>query len=223
MAGGGRPIDISVAVAPGMVLWPGDPPTEVAPVTRLARGDEANVSRLALGTHSGTHCDPPRHFDDAGRAVDRLDLAALVGPAWVADLTHVARDIGAADLDAAGVPAGTVRLLLKTRNSRHWARGDAAFDPDFVGVAADGARWLLARGVRLVGIDYLSIERFDAPPDFPTHRLLLAAGVVIVETLDLSAVASGPYTFAFLPLKVAGGDGAPGRAILLPPGAFTES
>lgn len=222
MAGGGRAIDISVAVEAGMPLWPGDPPTEVAPVARVASGEGANVSRLALGTHSGTHCDPPRHFDDAGRAADELDLDALVGPAWVADLGHVRYSIGASDLAAAGVPAGTARLLLKTRNSHHWARGDAAFDPDFVGVAPDGARWLIERGVRLVGIDYLSIERYDAPPDFPTHRLLLAAGVVIVETLNLAAVAPGSYTLVFLPLKVAGGDGAPGRALLLPPGAFTE-
>lgn len=208
MAGGGRAIDISVAVGAGMVLWPGDPPTEVAPVARVADGDGANVSRLALGTHSGTHCDPPRHFDDAGRAADELDLDVLVGPTWVADLGHVEHSIGANDLDAAGVPAGTARLLLKTRNSRHWARGDLAFDPDFVGVSPDGARWLIERGVRLVGIDYLSIGDEEA------HRVLLDAGVIAVEGLDLRHVVSGWYELICLPLRVPAADGAPARAVL---------
>lgn len=218
MFAGKRPIDVSLALSHALPVWPGDPPITITPASRVADGDVANVSRLELGTHTGTHCDPPHHFLDDGRTVDQLDLAVLLGPALLLDLTAVRGAVGAADLDRAGVPPGTERLLLKTANSRRWATGSTTFDRDFVGLAPDGARWLVEHGVRLVGIDALSIERFDTTPDYPVHHLLLGAAIVVVEGLDFSRVGAGRYTFLFLPLKIAGGDGAPGRAVLVADG-----
>lgn len=212
----GRIHDISVAIGPDLGVWPGDPPTAIERVCDVAAGDGYTLTRLSLSAHLGTHVDAPAHFVAGGATVDGLDLGTLIGPAVVVDLRHVAA-IGAGDLDAAGVPPGTRRLLLRTRNSDRWARGQRAFDPGFVGVTPDGAAWLVAHGVRLVGIDGPSIAPFDdveAP-----HVALLGAGVVVVEGLDLHAVAPGAYTLACLPLKVAGAEGAPARAVLIDAGA----
>jgi arylformamidase len=207
-------IDISVAVHAGLATYPGNPTPSVTPVLRIGAGDSSNVSELRLGTHAGTHVDPPAHFFDGALAADALPLDALVGPATVLDLTRVERAVTPADLDAAGFPPGAERVLLRTRNSARWREPGAAFDRDYVSLAPDAARLLVERGVRLVGIDALSIEGFGAPGR-PTHRTLLAAGVVIVEGLDLSNAAAGDYLLVCLPLKLVGADGAPARAVLL--------
>lgn len=192
-------IDISRPIGPDTPVWPGDPPVLVEPVARVEAGDPAGVSRLQLGTHTGTHVDPPAHFLPGGATVDELPLDVLVGPAIVADLTAVA-SVDAGALDALALPAGTVRVLLKT--------GAGA------GVlSADGARWLVERGVRLVGADTLSVE--PGTDAYPVHRVLLGAGVVIVEGLDLTAAAAGTYQLVCLPLRITGGDGAPARAVLI--------
>ncbi len=211
----GRIIDVSLGIGPDLLTWPGDPGVSVEPAARLERGDPANVSELRLGSHTGTHVDPPYHFIEGQPTVDGLPLATFFGRAIVADLTG-AEAIGAAELDALDLADGTERLLCKTRNSELWSRLPVAFPDDYVAVSPDGARWLVDRGVRLVGVDFLSVER-DGPPDFPVHRTLLGAGAVIVEGLDLSAVRPGPYTLVCLPLKVVGGDGAPARAALIEP------
>lgn len=199
-------IDISLPIGPSLAVWPGDPPVEVEPLTRVEEGDPG-VSRLALGTHTGTHVDPPAHFVSGGATVDELPLDVLVGPAVVADCTGGA-PIDAARLEGLGLPAGTARLLLKT------AAGTAAGL-----LTAGGAGWLVERGVRLVGADTLSIE--PETEEYPVHRILLGAGVVIVEGLDLTAAAPGPYELVCLPLRITGGDGAPARAVLLPLGSTT--
>lgn len=183
-----------------MAVWPGDPPVLVEPLSRVEAGDVAAVSRLALGTHTGTHVDPPAHFLAGGATVDQLPLDVLVGPAVVADLTG-GGPIDAARLEALGLADGTVRLLLKTSAT------EGLLTPD-------GAAWLVERGVRLVGADTLSIE--PATDNYPVHRCLLGAGVIIVEGLDLTAAAPGRYQLVCLPLRIAGGDGAPARAVLLP-------
>jgi arylformamidase len=195
-------IDISRPIGSDLPVWPGDPAVLVEPVARLEAGDVAAVSHLALGTHTGTHVDPPAHFVPGGATVDELDLDLLVGPAVVADLTG-GTPVDAARLDALGLPAGTTRLLLKT-----------GCDGPTGLLSSEGAAWLVARGVQLVGADTLSIE----PPDgsYPVHRLLLGAGVIIVEGLDLTAAPAGRYGLACLPLRIEGGDGAPARAVLLP-------
>ena len=191
-------IDITRPISATLPVWPGDPPVEVEPVTSLEAGDPAAVSRLALGTHTGTHVDPPAHFLAGGATVDDLPLDVLVGPAIVVDLAGAAP--GEAELRA--LVGHHDRVLLKTGA----ARGV---------VTADMARRFVDGGLRLVGIDTPSIEPDTA--EYPVHRLLLTAGVVIVEGLDLSAVAPGDYQLVCLPLRIAGGDGAPARAVLMTP------
>jgi arylformamidase len=205
-------IDVSVPLRTGMVVYEGDPEVAIEPVTRIAAGDLANVSRMALGTHSGTHMDAPRHFIDGAPGVDRIPLDALVGPAIVADARGAPGDIDAAALAALDVPAGTERLLLRTRNEALRARD--AFTRDFAGIADDAARELVAMGVRLIGIDYLSIAPSAEPS--PTHLALLDAGVAVVENLDLRRAPPGAYELVCLPLRLEGADGAPARALLRP-------
>ena len=193
-------IDISRPIGPDTPVWPGDPPVVVEPVARVRDGDPADVSRLALGTHTGTHVDPPAHFLPGTATVDALPLEVLIGPAVVAQFSPGPIDETA--LESTALPDGSARLLLKT--------GGAAG-----AVTPDGARWLVERGVRLVGADTLSIE--PETDDYPVHRTLLGACVVIVEGLDLAAVGPGSYELVCLPLRVVDGDGAPARAVLMRP------
>jgi arylformamidase len=210
----GSIIDISLPVGPELVVWPGNPQVRITPASRLSNGDASNVSQLSLGTHSGTHVDPPSHFLEEGMTAEQLPLDALVGEAMVADLTGVDGSIRPRDLDELPIPPEVSRVLFKTRNSDRWHQPGAGFTADYVSLSVEGARWLVRRGIRLVGTDSLSIETYRAPGR-PTHHVLLEAGVTVVEGLDLWDVAPGLYTLLCLPLKVAGGDGAPARAVLL--------
>jgi arylformamidase len=205
--------DISLTISPDLPVWPGDPPIRLERVQRMEEGANANVTHASLGVHVGTHVDAPYHFlgGDAD-TVDRLPLDALIGPALVVSLPEVRR-ITADVLEQIDLPAGVSRLLFKTRNSTLWARGEASFQEDFVALSADAAKWLVARNVQLVGVDYLSVAPFHE--SVPTHRILLSAGVIIVEGLDLSGVEPGDYTLCCLPLKIKGSDGAPARAVLV--------
>jgi arylformamidase len=206
--------DITLPIRTGQFSWPGDPPVAVTPRFRIADGDPANVSEVRLSSHTGTHVDPPAHFLDGGATVDQLPLDALMGEATVIDLTGRPGPIGPADLEDLYLPAGTERLLMKTDNSARWPERLHTFPDDYVALSPAGAAWMVERGVRLVGIDFLSVEEYGAP-GHPTHVTLLSAGVVILEGLDLSAVAAGAYELACLPLPLAGCDGAPARAVLL--------
>ena len=210
-----RPIDISLPVGPELLTWPGDPGIEVRPAKRISKGDPANVSELRIGTHTGTHVDPPVHFVEGADPIDAVALNVLFGEAVVADLRAVDA-IGASELEALSLPEGTERLLCRTRNSELWTRLPADFPDHYVAVTPDGARWCVDRGLRLVGVDFLSVEA-DGPSDHPVHHTLLENGVIIVEGLDLSAVEPGTYTFACLPLRITGGDGGPARAFLIEP------
>ncbi|MGI0132416.1 MAG: cyclase family protein [Thermoplasmata archaeon] len=205
-----RVIDISMPVYPGMPCFPGDPAVTVQRTHSIDRGDAYNVSTVNLGTHTGTHVDPPIHFLNDGVGIDAVDLGRLNGPCWVHAVPSSARLIDAAALR--DVPAGTSRLLLKTRNSARWVSEDRFF-PDYVALSPDGAREALHRGVRLVGIDALSIES-DTSGTFPVHHALLGEGALILEGLRLAEVAPGPYQLACLPLRLRGGDGGPARAML---------
>lgn len=206
-------IDVSLPYSPRLPTWPGNAPYEFQPVKRLASGDSSNVSRIQLGTHSGTHVDAPRHFLNDGRSVDQLDLAGLVGPCLVAEIPVAPgrMPITPVDLERAVGRAAPERLLLKTPNSRLWSTSD--FSPDFAFISPEAARWLVTSGVRLVGIDYLSVEEFRKP-GAPTHHVLLSAGVIIIEGLNLAHVEPGRYELVCLPLLLEGSDGAPARAIL---------
>ncbi len=202
-----RILDVSVPVEEEMPIYDGNPPVHLARVQSLEDGDGANVSRLDLGVHTGTHVDAPLHFLPGGAGAETLPLDVLVGPAQVADATTLMGPIDAASLESLHLPDGLERLLLKTPNSELWARD--AFTRDFIRLTGDGARFLIERGLRLVGIDYLSVGDPEA------HRELLGAGVVAVEGLDFRAVEPGAYTLVCLPLRLVGSDGAPARAILL--------
>jgi arylformamidase len=202
-------IDISLPIHSRMVLYEGDPGVDVTPRLEIAKGDTANVSLLSMGSHTGTHVDAPAHFIEGGDTVEGLPVDSLIGPALVAEVRSE-RLIGRRDLESLPLD-GQSRLLLKTRNSALWARG--AFTREFVALEIEGARYLTERGLRLIGIDYLSIEAFHSP-GHPVHRHLLGAGVVILEGLDLSRVAPGVYELVCLPLPVRGIDGAPCRAVL---------
>jgi arylformamidase len=207
-----RIYDISLPISESLVVWPGDPPIRITQPHHLDRGDEATVTRLDMGAHTGTHVDAPAHFVPGGSGVDTLDLNVLVGPALIIDARE-ADALSAAVLETLPIPTGTERVLFRTRNSDLWARGEPEFHEDFVAITEDGARWLIERGVRLVGVDYLSVAPFDAVT--PTHRALLRAGVVAIEGLDLSGIGPGAYQLVCLPLKIVGTDGAPARAILI--------
>jgi arylformamidase len=206
-------IDISVAVDASLPVWPGDPSIRIDRFLDISRGDAVNASSISCSLHTGSHVDAPFHHLVHGRGVDELPLTALIGPAVVADLT-AADEIGPRELEALRLPERVERLLCRTRNSAFWGDADRGFRTNFIAVTAPGAEWLVKRGIRLVGVDYLSVERFGAEPS-ETHRRLLEAEVVILEGLDLRDARPGQYWLACLPWKVRGVDGAPARAVLI--------
>lgn len=204
-------IDISVPVRSGMIHWPGDPAVVLERTKRLELGDSANVSRLDMGAHTGTHMDSPFHYLQGGARISEMPLSATLGPARVVQVEGDA--IERSQLERAGVCAGE-RLLFKTRNSRdRWF--ERPFDEDYVYVAEDAARLLAERGVQAIGIDYLSVGGFRED-GAAVHRILLGAGIWLIEGLDLAGVEPGNYELVCLPLKLAGADGAPARAVLRP-------
>lgn len=207
-----RIYDISIGISPDLPVWPGDPPVTLERVGEIAKGANSNVSRLVCGVHVGTHVDAPVHFLDGREGVELLSLKSLMGRAYVVELGD-ADVLDAATLQSAGIPPRTRRVLFKTRNSMLWSGGVQEFREDFVAVDVSGAEWLTQRGFHLVGVDYLSVAPFGESG--PTHRILLEAGVVVVEGLDLSEVTQGRYALYCLPLKLMGSDGAPARAILV--------
>ena len=210
--------DISVAVAPGETpVYPGDPGIEVGAWSAISRGDAANVTVLSFGAHTGTHLDAPAHFIDGAPGISSLPLEALVGPARVIEIPHGAEAVTEAHVSADAL-GGAERVIFKTRNSELWADARGRFREDFAYIEPAAARALAASGARLVGFDYLSVEKFGSK-DFATHTALLSAGVVILEGLNLSGVPAGDYELLCLPLKIAAGsgDGAPARALLRTP------
>ena len=200
--------DITVPISPTLPVFPGDPPVRIEPVSRITLGDPANVSHLSMSSHCGSHLDVSRHYSDHGVSVDHIPLTLLVGKALVADLRGVT-EIGAKALSR--LPLARVeRLLLRTDNSLLWDR--EGFYEAYAHLTEDGAAFLVEKKVRLVGIDYLSVERFDGNGE--VHRLLLGNGTVVLEGLNLDGIEAGEYELICLPLKIKGGDGAPVRAIL---------
>ena len=203
--------DVTVPIRSGMPIYEGDPPVKIEAASSLASGDSANVSFLHLGAHTGTHVDAPAHFIESAAKIDSLPLDVLIGPAR---LVHVAEDrteidsefLSSCDLES------VERIIFRTRNSGFWESG---FRKDFTHLLPEAAEMLVNRGVKLVGTDYLSIEKFHSG-HHRTHIALLARGVVIVEGLNLSGVPAGDYELICLPLKIAegAGDGAPARVVL---------
>lgn len=209
-----RVIDVSLPIGGNLLTWPGDPPIQVQAASRISKGDSANVSQLSLGSHTGTHIDPPFHFIDEGKRIDEIPPEFFVGEAFVADLTDVEGAVGPERLEKINLPGETSRLLLKTRNSDIWSRLPTAFPEDYVHLNPEGAAWVVSARIRLIGTDFLSIERRGAP-GHPTHVTLLEREVVIVEGLDLREAEEGMYQLICLPLRIEGGDGGPARALLI--------
>jgi len=203
-------MDISVPLRSGMVHWPGDAPPSMDRLADMDKGDVCNARMMHMSAHTGTHMDAPLHFLRDGMSIDQMPAEATIGPARVIqirDLNVIGRD----ELEKCDIRAGE-RLLFKTANStRCWKCRH--FLKEFVHVNAEAARYLVERRVSTIGVDYLSVGAY-AGDGVETHQILLSAGVWIIEGLDLSAVAPGEYEMVCLPLKIAGGDGAPARAFL---------
>jgi arylformamidase len=205
--------DVSAALTPGLPVWPGQQGLRRRLVLDRAKGDPATVSDLCLGAHSGTHIDAPAHFIVGGGTVASLPLEVLIGPAVVVDLSALPARVSSSDLERCPIPAHTQRLLLRTRNSG-WTR-DQDFRPGFVALDASAADWCVDNGIRLIGIDYLSIEAFGSEDQGnPVHHRLLRAKVVILEGLELEAIDSGLYQLVALPILAAAAEAAPARVVL---------
>ena len=204
-------IDVTVPLSAALPTFPGDPPFQIDVTHRMEGGDSYNVSRLTVGTHAGTHVDAPFHFIKGGATVDELALEILIGKVRVVDLGGK-DSVERADLEALDLREDQ-RVLIKTRNSGLLRQ--KAFQEDYVWLSPDAATYLAQVGIKLVGFDYLSIEKLGSR-DYAAHVALLEAGVVIVEGLDLSEIEPGEYDMVCLPLRIAGADGSPARVVQRP-------
>ena len=204
--------DVTVPLSEQTPVYEGDPAVQIEAAHRIAKGDAANVSRLCFGAHTATHVDAPAHFIEGARRVDQLEFSELLGVCRVVEVDGDVMAIEAAHIINL---VGVERVLFKTRNSDFWNDPAQGFRKDFTYIAPDAAQALVDLGVKLVGIDYLSVEKFGSE-DFMTHITLLEKEVVIIEGLDLREVSGGDYELICLPLKMVGGtgDGAPARTIL---------
>jgi len=203
--------DVTIGIGPQTPIYAGDPPALVESAKRLAAGDSANVSKLAFGAHTGTHVDAPNHFIEGTRRVDRLDLSKLIGPCRV---VRVPDEVQTVEPQHIGDISGVDRMIFKTKNSAFWS--DNEFHSDFAHLGPAAANTVVDAGVKLVGIDYLSIERFHSG-DHAVHKALLSKEIIILEGLDLREIDAGDYELICLPLKYTGGegDGAPARVVLI--------
>ena len=190
-------IDISMTISPDMEMYPGEPGPVITRISKLESGDQYNVSQLTLGTHTGTHVDPPLHFIEGGAGIDDMPLDMLVGPARVIDLSHIRNSIESVDIG--DVEPGEI-LLLKGKKGG-------------VRLTTEAAQYLMDNGIKTVGTDALSIGA--AGEEYEVHTVLLGANIAVVEGLVLSAVKAGKYLFVCLPLKVTTGDGGPARVVLI--------
>jgi arylformamidase len=206
-------IDVTATLDPGTTpVYEGDAPMTFRFLRDMRRGDALTLSAYSMGAHSGTHIDAPMHFIRDGASIDRVPLEALIGPARVVEIPDAVQAIDAAELQRHAW-RGAERVLFRTRSSmRGWMRS-STFHRDFAYIAPDAAQLLADAGVRLVGVDYISAEQFGAPAP-ATHRILLGKGIPIVEGLMLEGVRGGDYDLIVLPIKVAGHEGAPARAVL---------
>lgn len=204
-------IDISVPLKPDMPVWPGSVGLQLTQIKSIKMGHSSNDTQLHCDVHMGTHVDAPWHFIEDGTTIEQLSLDTLIGRAIVAYLPKV-EAITEADLSSLKLPSGTERLLLRTRNSELWAADVKEFKKDFVALTADAAQWIVDYGINLIGVDYLSVQRYGDSPR--THQILLKAGVVILEGLNLADVEPGTYELICLPICLVGSEGAPARAIL---------
>ena len=204
-------IDVSLTLKSDMLHWPGDPPVVIERVRDMDKGDTVNLSRMTMGVHSGTHVDAPVHFLNGAGGIDRISFHPLIGPARIIEIV-ADESIKEGDLAGKKLEKGE-RILLRTRNSINQILHSDTFDEGFIYLEEDAARFLAARGIKTLGVDYLSVGgyRKNGPA---IHRILLEAGIVIIEGLDLAGVLPGLYEMICLPMKILDADGAPARVIL---------
>jgi arylformamidase len=205
-------IDISVPLDPAIPTWPGSIGMKVERLYCFENGNDVNVSKLTCDVHTGTHIEAPLHFIPEGQSVSQIPLDILIGDVIVAYIP-LANVITPSELATLDIPPGTERLLLRTMNSKLWQNGNGIFHPDYVALTREAAQWIVDRGVKLLGVDYLSVEIYNDQTSC-THKTLLSGGVIILEGLNLSEVNPGMYELICLPLKLAGAEGAPARAVL---------
>ncbi|MBZ0192428.1 MAG: cyclase family protein [Candidatus Kuenenia stuttgartiensis] len=201
--------DVTVPISNAMITWPSDPAVSITGTSLISRGDFCNLSELKIGSHCGTHIDAPSHFLENGRTIDQLALENLIGEATVFEFKHK-ENIDVSDIKQLRFD-NVKRVLFKTVNSSYWKF--STFKKDFVYLTKDAAQYLVDKGIRLVGVDYLSVEKFESQLA-ETHHTLLRNDVIILEGLDLSNVERGRYELIALPLKIKDGDGSPARVVL---------
>lgn len=203
--------DVSLPLSDSLPTWPGDAPVRLTTIKSIANGDKANLSKIEMGAHSGTHIDAPSHFLRDGAATDSISVDTLIGPCLVID-PDSGMVIGKKDIEKFDI-AGHSRILIKTRNSKMWADNITSFVTQYVSLGIDAAQHLVENGVVLVGVDYLSVEVYKSE-GAPVHKLLLSNNVIILEGLNLSGVRAGVYELMCLPLKLQGCEGSPARVVL---------
>ena len=209
-----RTYDISLSISPEMPTWPGDPRISVERIQKIEEGADANVTQISMSVHTGTHVDAPYHFLGGNAStIEQLPIKQLTGRAYVLHLPDNVDLITAEVIERAEIPTRTRRLLFRTRNSTLWSHDEKGFFEGFVAISANGAQYLVDHGIKLVGVDYLSVAPYN--DGAPTHKILLKAGIIIVEGLNLAEISQGRYTLYCLPLKIDGADGSPARAILI--------
>jgi len=202
-------IDISVSLSESLPTWPNSIGLKTRKASSIDDGDAVSVTILECDVHAGTHIDAPSHYIKNGASVEYSDINVLIGPAFVVDLPTNG-PIKAFQLSQLVIPPGTQRLLLKTNNSFLWHKKE--FTPNYSALTLDAAKWIINQNIKLVGIDYMSIEPFGKKPE--VHPLLLNAGIILLEGLDLSMAITGLYELICLPIRLAGAEAAPARAVL---------
>lgn len=203
-------IDISVAIDKNVPVWPTASPPQCVKTFNIEDGHPANDSAIQMGVHTGTHIDAPLHFINKGKSIDKLPLEIFIGPTRVVHLPR-AKEITADDLDKLKIPKNITRILFKTSNSLLWSKG-AQFKKDYVGLTISAAKWLSKQKIKLVGVDYLSIAKFDEAVE--VHKILLGKGTVLLEGINLSKVKPGIYQLICLPVKFSNLEASPARAVL---------
>ncbi len=205
--------DITLTISPSIPVWPGDTNVWLERVEKIENGDMDNLSQIKMGVHTGTHIDAPFHFVQDGIKIDELSLDTLIGPCQVIEVADEVDLITADVISKANISSNFPRILFKTRNSKHWLGENHGFDRNFVGISEDGATSLVKLGMKLVGMDYLSVAPFNSSK--PVHDILLEADLILLEGADLSNITPGIYTLICLPIKLGETEGAPARAILI--------
>lgn len=205
-------IDISVLVDDKITIWPGNKTPQIRKLSDMKKGNAHNETFLEMNAHTGTHIDAPLHFISNGQSIDQISPSIFIGPVFVVDFSSI-KEITSKNLDKLKIPRGITRLLFKTSNSLLWNKKNMNFKRNYVGITSDAASWLSKRNIKLVGIDYLSIAKFD--DIVSVHQILLGGNIAILEGVNLNEAKQGIYKLICLPIKISNVEAAPVRAVLV--------